>query len=244
MDQLLRRGTSLWHSFIDFVAPRTCPSCSAPVIGAALCGACWSQARFVAEPLCHRCGLPFDFDPGDGSWCGRCIATTPLYDRARAAMIYDEQSRNLVLALKHGDRHDLVPLLVPLLRTAGGSLVDQADLVAAVPLHPRRLLERRFNQSALLAAALARTCERPFSPRLLRRTRNTPSQGGLGAAARRRNLQRAIVIPDRMTPVVRQRRVLLVDNVMTTGATAEACTKALLRAGAAAVDVLTVARVA
>lgn len=229
------------HAAIRFVMPSVCPRCGRSVEGAALCASCWSQARFVVPPLCLRCGLPFDYDAGGKTWCGACIATPPAFRSARAALAYDDVSRDLILALKHGDRTDLVPLLVPHLLRAGADLLSPASLLVPVPLHPRRLLARRFNQAALLALSLGGATGVPVAPRLLRRRRHTPSQGHLGASARRRNLQGAIAL-GKYEADLRGIDIVLIDDVMTTGATVEACARVLLKAGAGDVDVLTVAR--
>jgi ComF family protein len=186
--------------------------------------------------------LPFEFDPGGAdALCGNCIRERPAYDRARAVFRYDDASRGLVLAFKHGDRIDAAPAYARWLARAGGALIEGADLIAPVPLHWTRLFHRRYNQSALLANALARLSGRPAAPDLLRRKRRTPSQGGLGRAERARNVRNAFAV--RRGVSVEGKRVLLVDDVLTTGATVEACAKTLLKSGAAAVDVLTLARV-
>lgn len=157
----------------------------------------------------------------------------------RAALRYDEASKRLLLAFKHGDRTELAPALARLMAQAGGPLLAEADLIVPVPLHWSRLLVRRYNQAALLAAELARMAGRTFAPRLLRRRRRTPSQGGLDAAGRRRNVRAAFVVPVRLEG----ERVLLIDDVQTTGATLEEAARTLLKAGAGAVDSLVAARV-
>lgn len=236
-----RRAASVFEAAVRFVAPTLCPICATPVDGAALCAGCWSKAQFITAPQCACCGLPFDFSVAPASLCGQCIASPPAFARARAALVYGDVSRDLVLALKHGDRLDLVPLVLPLLQRAGRELLVENAVLVPVPLHPRRLLRRRFNQAAVLALALGRAAGRPVLPRALRRARNTPSQGHLGPAARRRNVRGAIKVAERAEDL-RGARVVIVDDVMTTGATAEACARVLKRAGATAVDVLTLAR--
>ncbi len=209
----------------------------------ALCGACWRGLSFLAPPFCAACGFPFDFDLGAGTVCGACSREPPGYDRARAVLRYDDVSRGLLLGFKHGDRTEGAPAFGGWLARAGGELIADCDVILPVPLHPRRLFSRRYNQSALLAQALGRATGLPVLPDGLRRTRNTASQGRLSAAARQRNVAGAFRVAPGAAERLGGRRVLLVDDVLTTGATVEACAQALRRAGAAGVDVLTLARV-
>ena len=226
------------------VLPRRCLACGTPVVGdGALCAECWPAVRFLGPPLCATCGYPFEFDPGEGALCGSCTAQQPVFDRARSVFVYDAASRGPLLAFKHADRTDAAPTFARLMSRAAAALLPDADMIVPVPLHRRRLLARRFNQSALLAQALGRETAITSIPDLLVRTRHTPSQGGLSASARRRNVTGAFAVRNGMTDNVRGARVLMVDDVFTTGATVGACATALLRAGAAAVDVITLARV-
>jgi ComF family protein len=229
---------------VDLLLPPLCLRCGTPVddVGA-LCAACWVNIGFIAPPFCACCGYPFEFDPGPDSVCAGCTRARPRYARARAVFRYDDFSRDLVLGFKHADRTDAAPAFGRWLARAGGELVADADLIVPVPLHWLRLFQRRYNQAALLALALARTTGVAAAPSLLRRRRSTPSQGRLGRLARRRNVAGAFRIDPRQGARIEDRRVLLIDDVLTTGATAEACAAALLQAGAAAVDVLTLARV-
>ncbi len=229
---------------MDLLLPPLCLGCGAPVEDAGgLCVACWSRIGFIGPPFCACCGYPFEFDPGPDALCAGCTRARPRYVRARAVFRYDDASRDLVLSFKHADRTDAAPAFGRWLARAGGELIGDADLIVPVPLHWLRLFRRRYNQAALLALALSRGTGVPVAPTLLRRQRATPSQGRLGRLARRRNVAGAFTADSRQGARVADRRVLLVDDVLTTGATAEACAAALLRAGAAAVDVLTLARV-
>lgn len=195
------------------------------------------------------CGFPFEHDGESGvegeraALCGACARRQPAYDRARAVLVYDDASRHLVLAFKHGDRTDAARAFSAWMGRAGRELLADAELVAPVPLHRWRLLRRRFNQAALLGRRIAADAGLPFVADLLARRRNTPSQGRLSVSARRRNVSGAFAVRPARQAAVAGRRVLLVDDVLTTGATVEAAARALRRAGAAAVDVLTLCRV-
>lgn len=238
-----------WRAGLDVLLPPLCFGCGAAVEGrAALCPACWRKTRFLAAPVCESCGLPFEADPGPGAVCGECARAAPPFARARAAFVYDEASRGLILAFKHGDRTDAAPAFALWLMRAGADLLaggqlPGAQLIVPVPLHWTRLFARRFNQAALLAHEVGRLAGVPVSTAALVRRRRTPSQGKLGRSARQRNLAGAFAVPPARRGALTGKRVLLVDDVLTTGATANACARVLLAAGAAAVDVLTLARV-
>ncbi|MGF1593286.1 MAG: double zinc ribbon domain-containing protein [Kiloniellaceae bacterium] len=239
------------HRMLDLVLPPRCLGCGDLVEEqGTLCAACWTAVTFVGDPLCRRCGLPFAFGSddlvtesvGDGLDCGACLADPPPFERARAVMRYDDASRPLLLGFKHGDRTEAAPPFAAWMARSGADLLAQAQVVAPVPLHWRRLLARRYNQAALLAGPLARRAGVPFVPDLLLRRRATPSQGRLSRAERRRNVAGAFAVNPRRAADLAGRRLLLVDDVMTTGATVAACARTALRAGAAAVDVLVLAR--
>lgn len=243
---VLRRGATL---ALDAVLPPQCLACGAVVEATgSLCAPCWSKLAWLAPPLCESCGLPFEFDPGlreggEALRCGACLRDPPVFDRARAVFRYDEASRNLILGFKHADRLHAAPAFGRWLARAGGDLLAQADFVAPVPLHWLRLAWRRYNQSALIGAVAAELAGRPWVPDLLVRRRYTVQQGDLGRAARRRNVRRAFAIPARYQPRLAQARVVLIDDVYTTGATLAECARTLKSAGAEAVDVLSLARV-
>lgn len=229
---------------LDALLPPQCLKCRAAVDRQGLlCPACWREVTWLAAPLCAACGFPFEHDEGPGALCGACTRARPVFDRARAAFAYDEGSKPLVLGFKHGDRIEGAPAYGRWLARAGAELLADADLIAPVPLHRWRLLRRRYNQAALLAQALSRASGKPWLPDLLARVKATRSQGGLGRAGRAENVRAAFAVRPKRRPAAEGRRILLVDDVYTTGATATACARALLRAGAAAVDVLTLARV-
>jgi len=230
---------------VDSILPPRCLHCQAMVDGdAALCPDCWPLFDFLASPLCQSCGFPFEYDPGPhDTVCGACLAHPPHFDRARSVLVYGENSRKLILDFKHGDRTWPAPSFGRWLSRAGGAMIGDADLAAPVPLHRSRLFARRYNQASLLAHALDRETGLPVLPELLSRHRATPSQGHMSAAARRRNVRGAFRVRRGFEDAVGGRRILLVDDVFTTGATVDECARALKRGGAEAVDVLTLARV-
>lgn len=227
---------------LDLLLPPRCLSCGVTVAApGTLCVGCWRGITFLGPPCCACCGYPFDFDVGTAGLCGACLAHTPQFDRARAAMRYNDSSRQLVLALKHGDRLHLAPTLAQWMRRAGAELLAEADLLVPVPLHWTRLFARRHNQAAVLALAIAKAGGPPVSAECLIRRRRTPSQGRKSAVARRRNVAGAFAL--HASAEIAGKRIVLVDDVLTTGATVEECARVLKRAGAARVDVLAVARV-
>lgn len=201
------------------------------------------QIHFITDPVCNRCGIPQDYEVGPGAECPACIARPPRWSRARAAFVYDDLSRRPVLDLKHSGRRDGLQTLAGWIMAAGGALITEADLIVPVPLHYTRLVARGFNQSAWLAQAIGRAGGRPVSVDALKRTRRTPSQAGLSSRGRRRNVSGAFVVHARALKRIQDAQVLLVDDVLTTGATLNACARALKRAGARQIDVLVLARV-
>ncbi|MDE2182158.1 MAG: ComF family protein [Alphaproteobacteria bacterium] len=240
---------SLWRragrTALDLFYPPLCIICREPVGDPnGLCPSCWSTLHFLEGAACGICGLPFEVDPGGEMLCAACLAHPPAFDRARAILRYDDASKGPVLALKHADRLDLVPAFGRWLDRVGRDLLAHSDVIVPVPLHRLRLWTRRYNQSAEIARALGRACGKTVDPLLLSRRRATPSQGKMpSAAARRTNVRGAFAVPAERARDVSGRRILLVDDVMTTGATADACAKAFKRAGADKVFVLALARV-
>ena len=228
---------------VDVALPQLCAACREPVGGEGLCAVCWSKLSFIAPPYCERLGIPFPFDPGPGVLSMEAIADPPAYRRARAAVRFDDVARTLVHALKYGDRLDLAPMMGRWMATAGRPLTAEADAIIPVPLHWRRYWARRFNQSALLAEAIAKASQVPLVLGALKRVKATPQQVGLSQSARALNVQGAFRVSPSGKAAVAGRRLILVDDVITTGATVDACARALLRAGAAEVNVLTFARV-
>lgn len=230
---------------LDLVFPPMCIACRTQVAeSGALCANCWQKIQFLDGPMCDCCGLPFEVDPGGETLCGACHARRPSFDKARAVMRYDEHSRGPILALKHGDRLDLAPPFSRWLGRGGRALLDETDVILPVPLHASRLWTRRYNQAAELARALSRLSGRSLNVLALTRSRATASQGAMRSAkARRRNMLGAFRVSPRHKSAIAGRNILLVDDVLTTGATVEACARALKRAGAEKVFVLALARV-
>ncbi len=208
-----------------------------------LCPSCWNKVKFIERPFCEVMGTPFGIDQGEGVLSGDAIANPPPYRRARSVVAYGDAAKKLVHLLKYNDRTDLAPWMAEWMVRAGAELLKDCDLIVPVPLHTWRYLSRQFNQSAELARAISRKSGKPFDPSALLRTRRTKQQVGLGARQREDNVRGAFQVPEQMLIAVAGKNILLVDDVYTTGATINAATKALKKAGAKAVDVITFARV-
>lgn len=232
------------EAVLNFALPPTCISCGT-VTGSAggLCGTCWGRLSFITNPCCERTGAPFAFDDGAPRLHPDALDAPPAFDRARAAVTFTDAARDLVHKLKYADRLDVAAPLARLMAQAGSELLVSADLIVPVPLHGARLWRRRFNQAALLGRHLAALSGKPLRTDLLARRRATRSQTSLGRSARRTNVAGAFAACGDAASVLAGRRVLLVDDVYTTGATLDACALALRRAGASGVDALTFARV-
>jgi ComF family protein len=228
---------------LDIALPTLCVACREPVAGVGVCAGCWAKLSFIAPPFCPRLGIPFVYDPGPGLLSMEAIADPPAYARARAAVRYDEVARTLVHALKYHDRTDLAPAMGRWMARAGEELLGEADVLIPVPLHWRRGWSRRYNQSGALARAIERQSRVPVARDVLRRIRPTQQQIGLSRSQRASNVQGAFKVLAEKAHAIEGRRVVLVDDVLTSGATADACARALLRARAAQVDVLVFARV-
>jgi ComF family protein len=226
----------------DLLLPPVCIACRKRVRAhGLLCGDCWTKIDFIAPPLCERLGVPLPYDTGSPSLSAAAIADPPVYDRARAAARYSSTMRELIQSFKYGDRHEGVPLFGRWMASAGAELLADADMILPVPLYRSRLWSRRFNQSAMLAQAVGRLTGVPVDCFLLARVKRTPAQVGLSAAQRRKNVAGAFRVTA-AKGALRGRRIVVVDDVITTGATAEACARVLKRAGAARVDILALAR--
>lgn len=230
-------------ALLDIVLPPRCLACNEQVgEQGALCGECWNGLQFLGSPCCDSCGQPFQYDIGNGAKCAGCMAKAPSYDKARAAFRYDDASGKLITAFKYSDRTHGANAYAAWLARAGRELIEKSDMLVPVPLHRYRLFTRRYNQAALLSASLRKQCGLPHMPDLMRRVRHTKPQASLTRKERRRNVRGAFIVAPKHADTVRGKSVLLIDDVTTTGATVEACAKALKKAGAAQVFVLTLAK--
>jgi ComF family protein len=231
------------RAVLDLLAPPQCLACGEAIAAAdALCARCWPALRFIDAPMCACCGLPLDFELGAGAVCGACAGHSPDFRRARAALVYDDASRPLILAFKNRDRTDAAPAFARWMTRAGAGLLAEADLLVPVPLHWTRLWARRFNQAALLAYGIGRLAGVPVLPDALVRLRRTGKMGLLGRTARARNVAGVFAVRPGAAGRLAARRIVLVDDVLTTGATVGGCVRALKAAGVASVDVLALAR--
>jgi ComF family protein len=228
---------------LDVALPTLCVTCREPVAGVGVCAKCWPQLSFIAPPYCPRLGIPFAYDPGPEVLSMEAIATPPTYQRARAAVRYDEIAKTLVHGLKYQDRTDLAPVMGRWMARAGQDILAEANILVPVPLHWRRGWSRRFNQAGALAKVIAKAANVPVTGNALCRIRATQQQVGLSKSERASNVQGAFAIPPDKKPLIEGRHVVLIDDVLTSGATIDACARTLLRAKARQVDVLVFARV-
>lgn len=229
----------------DLILPPLAHDAPEAMGAAGLSAGAFSRVTFLEDPVCDGCGAAFEHEGGAFAQtrCAACVAQPYVFARTRAACVYDDASRLVILRLKHGDQQQFAPLFARWLERAAAPLLADCDAIVPVPLHRLRLLSRRFNQAAEIARPLAKAADRQFLPDALVRTVRTDSQGGKSARGRRLNVKSAFAVPPAGARAVHGRRILLIDDVLTTGATAEACAKALLAAGARAVDLAVVARV-
>lgn len=241
--QIFLHGRQAGRKLLDGILPPLCLRCDTVVTEpGSFCAACWQKLRFIGAPQCNRCGIPFELAISGDLACPDCLSAPPRWQQARAAVVYDDASRPLVLGFKHADQTHLSGALARLMLQAGRSLLADSDVIAPVPLHRSRLFRRCYNQSALLAALLARAAHKPLQQDLLQRRRATTPQASLNAKERARNVRAAFAVTPRHDALVAGKTVLLIDDVLTTGATVDDCCRALSESGAATINVLTFAR--
>lgn len=241
MKQLLKRGIA---SCVDTVLPPRCVISGETVDKQGMIAPhMWRQLDFIHGAKCDACGFPFGFDVMEGSLCASCIDYPKSFDSARSALKYDDISRDLILGFKHGDQTHAARAFTPWLKAAGKDMLGVADCIVPVPLHRLRLIKRRYNQAAIMAQYLSKETGVPVLVDGLKRVRSTPPQGHMDTKARYRNVRKAFVVNPKRLNTLAGKTVILMDDVYTTGATVNECTKALKKAGVAAVHVLTLARV-
>ena len=235
------------NPWIDAVLPPRCPVTGEMVDSQGmLAPSAWAQLSFISRPYCDFCGFPFEFAVPAGAGenlCAACLADRPPFDAARAALFYNDASRDFILKFKHGDQTHFAVAMEPWLRGAGQDFWNRADAIMPVPLHRLRLLRRRYNQAALMAQGMGRAMNISYLPDSLLRIRPTPTQGHLKAKERAENVRRAFAVPPATRQTIEGKNIVLVDDVYTTGSTVKECTIALKEAGAASVYVLCLARV-
>ncbi|AIL13193.1 hypothetical protein IM40_06275 [Candidatus Paracaedimonas acanthamoebae] len=232
------------RKILDFILPPQCINCSTRVLQqGGLCADCWEKISFISKPFCFFCSFPFNIQIEDESVCGPCARKRPLFTRARTAIYYNEASKPMILRFKHADALHITPLFAEWLYQAGQDLFQQAEYLVPIPLHWSRLVYRGYNQAALLSHKLSKKAKIPHLPDLLERNRRTPSQGDLTAKEREKNVSNAFKLKEKYKQLIRNKHILLIDDVFTSGATVRACTKVLKKSGAKQVDILTLARV-
>ena len=236
------------HKLLNILIPPQCVNCGDSVDSDyALCAVCWKEITFITEPFCETCGQPLEYatsDKGNNTQCMVCQQYPPPYDRGRSLVIYNDAAKKLILRFKHGDATYLAPSFAAWMKTCENDFFREADYLIPVPLHWTRLLQRRYNQSALLAMAFLKVIENKpvYGPYLLRRKRRTVSQGHKTVQQRHENVSQAFIVPTRYQDRLKDKGVILIDDVMTTGATLQECARTLKQAGCKKVFILTVAR--
>lgn len=228
---------------IDLALPPISPVSGRVLTGHGLAAADWQKLHFLSPPLCRACGMPLELAGDEAALCAPCMAQPSRLAHVRAALVYDDVSRQLILSFKHGGHTDSLDLMGSWMVLAGAGLWTRADALIPVPLHPFRRMRRRFNQSALLADMVGKRTGLPLRAEWLVRTRHTPMQGRKSPKGRKRNVQGAFLVPDTVKADIRGKTLVLIDDVRTSGATLEACAGALLRAGAREVNAVTLARI-
>lgn len=235
----------MMQSAMSMLFPPQCLSCNALVEDRfSLCGPCWRETPFIMGLACDHCGVPLMGEGAGDELCDDCMTSPRPWSQGRAAVIYKGNARRIVLALKHGDRLDLARPVARWMARAGAGMLGKGALVVPIPLHRLRLFRRRYNQAGLLAHEIGRECGLDVGPDALIRRRRTETQDGKNAGERTRNVAGSIIENPRQSGLMAGRPVVLIDDVMTSGATLAEATRACTDAGASRVCVLVLARVA
>lgn len=249
---LYKQALDVLQKVFDIILPPRCPLTGDNVDDQGMLSAdAWVSLNFIAAPYCKCCGMPFIFDrqgeDNNGAQsdelCMKCLEKAPPYNSARAALVYNDHSRPLILGFKHGDKTHFIRNFLPWLHSAGRNFLLDADAIIPVPLHHTRLIARRYNQAAIMAKYLEKTTEKPAIIDALLRTRATPPQGHLTIDQRQKNVSKAFTLKKKYENQIKDKKIVLVDDVYTTGATVNECTKVLKSGGAQEVHILTIARV-
>ena len=244
ISHFIHRSFALPSYFVNAVTPPVCLACHTPIAQAGyLCPECWKEIQFISPPFCDRLGTPFPYDPGYDFISPRALENPPSFTRARASFLYEGLGRQLIHNYKYKRQLFIAPILAKMMMVAGANLLEESDVILPVPLHWSRVLKRGFNQSARLCLEIATQSEKPLLLRALRRKNRTQTQVGLAAREREKNVSRAFTIEPKYYENIVGKRILLIDDVLTSGATANACAKTLLKAGALDVNLLVAALV-
>ena len=231
------------NRLLDIVYPPRCISCSGNVHeNGGICAKCWGDINFIADPQCNICGFPFDFEASTGSICSGCITHEPSFSKARAVFLYDNASRNMIKSFKYNDRIENRAAYARWMARVGIDMLSEANIIIPVPIHFGKLLLRKYNQAAVLAHELAKISSKPVFSNALIRTKYTQTQAGFLRKERFKNIKGAFKVNPKYFDILKDKKILLIDDVITTGATAEECTNIMLKAKAARVEVLTLAK--
>lgn len=230
----------LQQNIVNFIFPNLCLICRALLDRQAICGSCWSNLTFLTGPYCVKCGTKFRIQIEDKLECGACIAHKPSYDMARHAIKFDHNSKHVIHALKYYDQNLLANFFADWLYSHYASEILSYDYITFIPMHKLKRIFRKYNQAQIIAEALADISKKPLLYNVLRKTKFTKSQTGLSASERQKNIKGSIAVGNKMT--ISGKKIIIIDDVYTTGATVEYCSKLLKKNGAAKVFVLTIAK--
>ena len=231
------------NRLLDVVYPPLCMACGDNISeNGSICAGCWADINFISDPQCEICGFPFDFEAQEASVCGRCIAVKPSFSKTRAVFVYDDTSSKMVTSFKYSDRTENRVAYAKWMMRVGEEMLREADFIVPVPLHIGKLVLRKYNQAALLAGELGKmTCGKVLQAALIRK-KYTKTQATFSYKARFKNISGAFKVNPRYINMLKNKKILLIDDVITTGATAEECAKILKKAKVARVEVLTLAK--